>query len=203
MRHTRETLFFCTASCQVETTSTSTENTVCFTNSTPGSPERLQILTSFFFCLFFSSNEMKPQPIRVKTDFISRNHREITVQRGEVVEVSVCFCSIQTLLLMNPNIQCLFVRSCWISPSSGGKWGTAAARRDTCLTTSCKLLMSCRPTWWAPLRKSRTEKPNKQKRKNQRFVLFSQQTEVIPVLTRRSKPPDVKAWLEDKGFSPM
>ena len=35
------------------------------------------------------------------------------------------------------------------------------------------------------------------------IVQFCQQTESPPVLTKKSKPAEVKAWLEDKGFSKM
>lgn len=37
------------------------------------------------------------------------------------------------------------------------------------------------------------------------FILipFSQHTGGAPVLTKKSRPAEVKAWLEDKGFSKM
>ncbi|XP_017271221.1 epidermal growth factor receptor kinase substrate 8-like protein 3 [Kryptolebias marmoratus] len=92
--------------------------------------------------------QLKLQDIRVKHNFISRNSRELTVRRGEMVE-----------------------------------------------------LLDMSKQWWK-VRNSRGEEghvPNN-------VLEFSDEQpdmriEAIPILTRKSKPPEVKAWLEDKGFS--
>ncbi|KAF7208678.1 epidermal growth factor receptor kinase substrate 8-like protein 3 [Nothobranchius furzeri] len=93
-------------------------------------------------------NQLKLSDMRVKHDFISRNHRELTVRRGEVVE------------LLDKS------RQWWKVRNSRGEEGYVpnqvleAADEDS-----------------------------------------NQQMETFPVLTKRSKPPEVKAWLEDKGFN--
>ncbi len=38
--------------------------------------------------VFFSSEESKPQLVPVMYDFIARNNKELTVRKGETVEVS-------------------------------------------------------------------------------------------------------------------
>ncbi|XP_069008686.1 epidermal growth factor receptor kinase substrate 8-like protein 3 [Embiotoca jacksoni] len=86
--------------------------------------------------------------MRVKSDFVSRNHRELTVRKGETVE-----------------------------------------------------LLDMSKRWWK-VRNGREEEgfvPN--------HVLegddeqSDELTVMPPVLTKKSKPAEVKAWLEDKGFS--
>lgn len=42
----------------------------------------------FDFDFFPSSMEPKLREVRVKSDFISRNQRELTVRKGEIVQVS-------------------------------------------------------------------------------------------------------------------
>ncbi|KAM7422550.1 hypothetical protein PAMA_010544 [Pampus argenteus] len=90
--------------------------------------------------------------MRVTRDFISRNHRELTIRKGEIVE-----------------------------------------------------LLDMSKQWWK-VRNSRGEEgfvPNNA------LVAVDQQPDESnqsaaggsPALTMRSKPADVKAWLEDKGFS--
>lgn len=93
------------------------------------------------------SASSKPHNMRVKTDFISRNHRELTVRKGEIVE-----------------------------------------------------LLDMSKQWWK-VRNSKGQEgyvPNNVLEANDEQ---SEETEVSPVLTRRSKPAEVKAWLEDKEFS--
>uniref|UniRef100_A0A3P9KEH9 EPS8-like 3a n=1 Tax=Oryzias latipes TaxID=8090 RepID=A0A3P9KEH9_ORYLA len=99
----------------------------------------------------------RPRPVqtkicdlRVKVDFISRNSRELTVRRGEMVE-----------------------------------------------------LLDKSKQWWK-VRNSRGEEgyvPNNvlEDEDEQPY----EQALVSPVLTKKSKPAEVKAWLEDKGFSPI
>ncbi|KAM7402082.1 hypothetical protein PAMP_017352 [Pampus punctatissimus] len=98
------------------------------------------------------SGESNLRRMRVTRDFNSRNHRELTIRKGEIVE-----------------------------------------------------LLDMSKQWWK-VRNSRGEEgfvPNNA------LVAVDQQPDESnqsaaggsPVLTMRSKPPDVKAWLEDKGFS--
>ncbi|XP_072238307.1 epidermal growth factor receptor kinase substrate 8-like protein 3 [Leuresthes tenuis] len=109
-----------------------------------------------------TSNEWKPAPLpqksrsrkekicemRVKYDFFARNQRELTIRKGEMVE-----------------------------------------------------LLDKSKQWWK-VRNSRGEEgyvPNNVLEANDGQP--DEPIEVSPVLTRRSKPAEVKAWLEDKGFS--
>ncbi|KAM6927235.1 epidermal growth factor receptor kinase substrate 8-like protein 3 [Xenentodon cancila] len=103
-----------------------------------------------FFSLFvlFSLPESKLCDMRVKYDFISRNHRELTIRTGEIVE------------LLDKSKQWWKVRN------SSGEEGYV---------------------------------PNNVLEDDDE--LSDEKTEASPVLTRKSKPPQVKAWLEDKGFS--
>ncbi|XP_042358861.1 epidermal growth factor receptor kinase substrate 8-like protein 3 [Plectropomus leopardus] len=94
------------------------------------------------------SGGSKPRHMRVMYDFISRNHRELTVRKGEIVE------------LLDKSKQWWKVRN------SGGEEGFVPNN----------------------VLEAADEKP-------------TEQTEGSPVLTKRSKPAEVKAWLEDKGFS--
>uniref|UniRef100_A0A8C2XFZ6 EPS8 signaling adaptor L3a n=1 Tax=Cyclopterus lumpus TaxID=8103 RepID=A0A8C2XFZ6_CYCLU len=96
--------------------------------------------------LHINSGESKLGCIHVTYDFISRNNRELTVRKGEIVE-----------------------------------------------------LLDMSKQWWK-VRNSRGEEgfvPNN--------VLEAHDKQPIevgsPVLTKKSKPADVKVWLEDKGFS--
>ncbi|XP_059184612.1 epidermal growth factor receptor kinase substrate 8-like protein 3 [Centropristis striata] len=94
------------------------------------------------------SGESKPCPMRVLFDFISRNHRELTVTKGEIVE-----------------------------------------------------LLDKSKQWWK-VRNSRGEVgfvPNNVLEAHDEQLM--EQTGGPPVLTKKSKPAEVKAWLEDKGFS--
>ncbi|XP_058487444.1 epidermal growth factor receptor kinase substrate 8 isoform X2 [Solea solea] len=97
-----------------------------------------------------SLGESKPRQMRVMYDFISRNHRELTIRKGDIVEV-------------------LDVSKQWwkVRDSSGDEGFVPNNVLETCDETSNQY----------------------------------QETEGVPVLTRRSKPAEVKAWLEDKGFS--
>ncbi|XP_049893457.1 epidermal growth factor receptor kinase substrate 8-like protein 3 isoform X1 [Epinephelus moara] len=94
------------------------------------------------------SEESKPCQMRVVYDFISRNHRELTVKKGDIVE------------LLDKSKQWWKVRN------SGGDEGFVP---NNVLEAS-----------------------------DEQHV---EETEGSPVLTKRSKPADVKAWLEDKGFT--
>ncbi|XP_073323791.1 epidermal growth factor receptor kinase substrate 8-like protein 3 [Pagrus major] len=90
----------------------------------------------------------QPKPMRVIADFISRNDRELTVRKGELV-----------------------------------------------------MLLDKSKQWWK-VRNNRGEEgfvPNNALGPPDEQPI--QQTEGPPVLTKKSKPPEVKAWLEDKGFS--
>nr|XP_046239765.1 epidermal growth factor receptor kinase substrate 8-like protein 3 isoform X2 [Scatophagus argus] len=95
-----------------------------------------------------SKPRSKPQHMRVKYDFISRNNRELSIRKGEIVE-----------------------------------------------------LLDKSKQWWN-VRNSRGEEgfvPNNVLEDNDEQPI--QQTVGPPVLTKRSKPAEVKAWLEDKDFS--
>ncbi|XP_047195220.1 epidermal growth factor receptor kinase substrate 8-like protein 3 [Hippoglossus stenolepis] len=95
------------------------------------------------------SGEPKPRHLQVMSDFIARNHRELTVTKGEVVE----------LLDMS--------KQWWKVRNSRGEEGFVPNN---------------------VLEGHDDEQPN-------------EETGGSPVLTKRSKPAEVKAWLEDKGFS--
>ncbi|KAF6736476.1 Epidermal growth factor receptor kinase substrate 8-like protein 3 [Oryzias melastigma] len=117
--------------------------------------------------------EIKICDLRVKHDFISRNSRELTVRRGEMVEVNSCFC--------------LF-------------WSHICKHGELCLL--CFQLLDKSKQWWK-VKNSRGEEgyvPN-----NVLEDEDEQPYEAVasPVLTKKSKPAEVKAWLEDKGFSPI
>ncbi|XP_030275376.1 epidermal growth factor receptor kinase substrate 8-like protein 3 isoform X2 [Sparus aurata] len=92
--------------------------------------------------------ESQPKPMRVTADFLSRNDRELTVRKGEMVE-----------------------------------------------------LLDKSKQWWK-VRNNRGEEgfvPNNVLGPPDEQPI--QHTEGPPVLTKKSKPAEVKAWLEDKGFS--
>ncbi|XP_053172263.1 epidermal growth factor receptor kinase substrate 8-like protein 3 [Scomber japonicus] len=93
-------------------------------------------------------NEPKLRHVKVTNDFISRNHRELTVRKGDIV------------VLLDTSKQWWKVRN------SGGEEGYVP---NNVLDVDGK-------------------QPD-------------EEVEGTPVLTRRSKSADVKAWLEDKGFS--
>ncbi|KAK2915029.1 hypothetical protein Q8A73_005623 [Channa argus] len=102
----------------------------------------------FAFFKNFSSGESKLCHMRVTNDFISRNHRELTIRKGEIVE-----------------------------------------------------LLDMSKQWWK-VRNSRGEEgfvPNNVLEPHDKQS--NKETVSSTVLTRKSKPADVKAWLEDKGFS--
>lgn len=142
-------------------------------------------------------------------DFISRNHRELTVRKGEMVDVS--FSDMIQVRLYNqwPPVRPshdsfihLSTCRCWTQRSSGGEWGTSRARRDSCPTTSCRLqtnnLTRCQIlVQYQPII------INHFINKTNNSLSSSQLNEVSPVLTKKSRPEEVKAWLEDKGFSKM
>uniref|UniRef100_A0A3Q3FBF1 EPS8 signaling adaptor L3a n=1 Tax=Labrus bergylta TaxID=56723 RepID=A0A3Q3FBF1_9LABR len=90
-------------------------------------------------------------PMRVVYDFISRNHRELTVTKGEIVQ-----------------------------------------------------LLDRSKQWWK-VRNNRGEEgfvPNNVlEDPDEQPMEFYQQTGGSPILTKKSKSAEVKAWLEDKGFS--
>ncbi|XP_045884738.1 epidermal growth factor receptor kinase substrate 8-like protein 3 [Micropterus dolomieu] len=94
------------------------------------------------------SGESKLRPMRVVYDFISRNHRELTVRTGEIVEV------------LDKS------RQWWKVRNSSGVEGFV---------------------------------PNNVLEAHDEQLV--EQTSGSPVLTKKSKPAEVKAWLEDKGFS--
>ncbi|XP_040890971.1 epidermal growth factor receptor kinase substrate 8-like protein 3 [Toxotes jaculatrix] len=93
------------------------------------------------------SGESKTRRMRAMYDFISRNHRELTIRKGEIVEV-----------------------------------------------------LDVSKQWWKVRNSSGEEGfvPNNVLEAN---IKYSQQTGDSPVLTKRSKPAEVRAWLEEKGFS--
>ncbi|KAM4740164.1 epidermal growth factor receptor kinase substrate 8-like protein 3 [Anableps anableps] len=94
--------------------------------------------------------EVKLRDMRVKYDFISRNQRELTVTRGEVVD-----------------------------------------------------LLDMSKQWWK-VRNSRGEEGYVPNNVLEDVDIQSyEDIEAFPVLTRKSKPPEVKAWLEHMGFNPI
>ncbi|RVE73511.1 hypothetical protein OJAV_G00050060 [Oryzias javanicus] len=93
--------------------------------------------------------EIKICDLRVKHDFISRNSRELTVRRGEMVE------------LLDKS------RQWWKVRNGGGEEGYVPNN----------------------VLEDEEEQPD--------------EAVASPVLTKKSKPAEVKAWLEDKGFSPI
>ncbi|XP_070813886.1 epidermal growth factor receptor kinase substrate 8-like protein 3 [Chaetodon trifascialis] len=95
-----------------------------------------------------SSGEPKLQRMRAKYDFISRNSREITVRKGEIVE-----------------------------------------------------LLDISKLWWKVRNSSGEEGfiPHNVLEVDEEQLV--QETGGPPVLTKKSKPAEVTAWLEDKGFS--
>ncbi|XP_068449807.1 epidermal growth factor receptor kinase substrate 8-like protein 3 [Clinocottus analis] len=100
------------------------------------------------------SGELTLRSIQVTHDFISRNQRELTVRKGEIVD----------LLDMS--------KQWWKVRNSRGEEGYVP---NNVLEAHDQ----------QPIEDTYTE----------------QQTEGAPVLTKKSKPAQVKAWLEDKGFS--
>ncbi|XP_068568061.1 epidermal growth factor receptor kinase substrate 8-like protein 3 isoform X2 [Cebidichthys violaceus] len=99
------------------------------------------------------SGESKLRRMRVMNDFTSRNHRELTVRKGEIVE----------LLDMS--------KQWWKVRSSRGEEGFVPNN----------------------VLEADDERPVE--------ANAPQHTGGSPVLTKKSKPAEVKAWLEDKGFS--
>ncbi|XP_005469617.1 epidermal growth factor receptor kinase substrate 8-like protein 3 isoform X2 [Oreochromis niloticus] len=95
------------------------------------------------------SMEPKLREVRVKSDFISRNQRELTVRKGEIVQ------------LLDKTKQWWKVRN------DRGEEGFVPSN----------------------ILSNNNEQPDEEE------IVAS------PVLTKRSKPAEVKAWLEDKGFS--
>ncbi|XP_078139629.1 epidermal growth factor receptor kinase substrate 8-like protein 3 [Centroberyx gerrardi] len=93
-------------------------------------------------------DDPKPNYMRVMYDFIARNHRELSITKGEIVE------------LLDVSKQWWRVRN------AGGEEGFVPNN----------------------VLESLDEEPNEQPGGS-------------PVLTKRSKPAEVKAWLEYKGFS--
>ncbi|KAM6947925.1 epidermal growth factor receptor kinase substrate 8-like protein 3 [Lycodopsis pacificus] len=99
------------------------------------------------------SRESALRCMRVMNDFISRNHRELTVRKGEIVE----------LLDMS--------KQWWKVRNRGGEEGFVP---NNILEAHDKQHIEA-------------DTP--------------EHTGGSPVLTKKSKPAEVKAWLEDKGFS--
>lgn len=103
--------------------------------------------------VFFSLGESQPKPMRVTADFLSRNDRELTVRKGEMVEVSIkmnqqlFFCSLLRCLNQWPGFFVVSTRSCWTNQSSGGKWGTTEGRKASFPIMSWVLQMSSRSRW--------------------------------------------------------
>ncbi|KAM7006244.1 epidermal growth factor receptor kinase substrate 8-like protein 3 [Tautogolabrus adspersus] len=124
---------------------TSENHSQCHVNDLGG-----LIVFGVFCCIFFRPVESKG-PMRVVYDFISRNHRELTVTKGEIVE------------LLDKSKQ-------W--------WKVRNRRAEEGFVPNNIL-----------------EDPDEQP------MEFSQHTGGPPILTKKSKPAEVKAWLEDKGFS--
>ncbi|XP_046893130.1 epidermal growth factor receptor kinase substrate 8-like protein 3 [Hypomesus transpacificus] len=93
-------------------------------------------------------DELSPSYMRVKYDFSARNHKELSISKGEVVQ----------LLDMS--------KQWWKVRNSGGEEGFVPNNVLEVLDKGEK-----------------------------------EQTTAAPSLTRRSKPDDVKVWLEHKGFS--
>uniref|UniRef100_A0A3Q1IWW4 SH3 domain-containing protein n=1 Tax=Anabas testudineus TaxID=64144 RepID=A0A3Q1IWW4_ANATE len=94
------------------------------------------------------SGESKPRRMRVSQDFISRNQRELTIRKGEIIE-----------------------------------------------------LLDTSKQWWK-VRNSRGEEGYVPNNVLDDHDEESNEEDVgSPVLTKKSKPAEVKAWLEDKGFS--
>uniref|UniRef100_A0A3Q4GTD5 EPS8 signaling adaptor L3a n=1 Tax=Neolamprologus brichardi TaxID=32507 RepID=A0A3Q4GTD5_NEOBR len=118
--------------------------------SAPKSESMIQCKVSVFdFDFFPSSMEPKPREVRVKSDFISRNQRELTVRKGEIVQ------------LLDKSKQWWKVRN------DRGEEGFVPSN----------------------ILSDNDHQPDEEE------IVAS------PVLTKRSKPAEVKAWLEDKGFS--
>uniref|UniRef100_A0A3Q3KA21 SH3 domain-containing protein n=1 Tax=Monopterus albus TaxID=43700 RepID=A0A3Q3KA21_MONAL len=116
------------------------------THSAIQQTEHFKAQSSKFLKCLFSSGQSKLRCMRVMDDFISRNHSELTVRKGEIVE-----------------------------------------------------LLDMSRQWWK-VRNSRREEgfiPNNV------LEAVDEQPSVVrsPVLTKTSKPVEVKAWLEDEGFT--
>lgn len=87
-------------------------------------------------------------------DFSSRNNKEITVRKGDIVEASIRNLNHKTvgfffLIAKLLNIIIVIICSsstcsCWIRPTSGGRWGTVEERKATFHTMS-----------WSPMKRSR------------------------------------------------
>ncbi|XP_029006013.3 epidermal growth factor receptor kinase substrate 8-like protein 3 isoform X2 [Betta splendens] len=133
------------------------------------------------------SSESEPRRMRVTKDFISRNHRELTIRAGEIVELLDK--SKQWWKVRNRSGDEGFVPNNVLEDHDGGS-------AEVCKRSSTRQL---KPKFRTPTAGRTTSLD----------VLFvncitwasSQETAGSPVLTKRSKPADVKAWLEDKGFS--
>lgn len=83
--------FFCSDFSQVES-ATSLAKSKVRTNMSKHDAAQFECFKPQKFSMpsdvFFSSDEPKLQRMRVKYDFVSRNSRELTVRKGEIVEVS-------------------------------------------------------------------------------------------------------------------
>ncbi|XP_067105007.1 epidermal growth factor receptor kinase substrate 8-like protein 3 isoform X1 [Osmerus mordax] len=98
--------------------------------------------------------EPSPTYMRVKYDFSARNHKELSISKGEVVQ----------LLDMS--------KQWWKVRNSGGEEGFVPNNVLEVLDKGEKEQLTGSP-----------------------------QTKTVPSLTRKSRPDDVKVWLEYKGFS--
>ncbi|XP_054639616.1 LOW QUALITY PROTEIN: epidermal growth factor receptor kinase substrate 8 [Dunckerocampus dactyliophorus] len=130
--------------------------------------------------------EKKLRRVRVLHDFSARNHRELTIRKGEVVELLDV------------------TKMWWKVRNSGGEEGfvpsnvlTADEEQadDTVTLIPAPPDLKARPQLRSPL-----EGCISWPRRNPLSLPF-QPTGSSPVLSKKSKPAEVKAWLEHVGFT--
>lgn len=89
----------------METTTFSTKSTVC-TSTQSIIQHNVKIVNLKVIIpavvFSFSSGESKPRRMRVAQDFISRNHIELTIRKGEIVEVCMNDTTLSVLLFLKP-----------------------------------------------------------------------------------------------------